>query len=164
MSNYTQTTDFSAKDSLPSGNAGKIIKGSDFDTEFAAIETAIATKVEVSVENTWTAQQVPMGGSATATTTADWNCDTTGQVYDLAVGTDNFTLNAPSNVNNRACYILRVTQHGSTPRTITWNAAYKFAGGADPVLTATASAVDIFTFIGATSNTMHCVGQTKAVA
>ena len=46
MSNYTQTTDFSAKDNLASGNANKVIKGSDFDTEFSAIATAIATKVE----------------------------------------------------------------------------------------------------------------------
>jgi len=44
MSNYSQTTDFSAKDSLPSGNAAKVIKGSDVDTEFEAIATAIATK------------------------------------------------------------------------------------------------------------------------
>lgn len=46
MSNYTQTTDFSAKDNLASGNANKVIKGSDFDTEFSAIATAMATKVE----------------------------------------------------------------------------------------------------------------------
>jgi hypothetical protein len=44
MSNYSQTTDFSAKDSLASGNASKVIKGSDVDTEFNAIATAIATK------------------------------------------------------------------------------------------------------------------------
>jgi hypothetical protein len=116
------------------------------------------------VERTWTAQQTPMGGSATATTTAAWDCDVTGQVYDLTVGTTDFTMSAPSNVNNQACYILRVTQHASTPRVITWNAAYKFAGGVDPALTATASAVDIFTFVGAGSNVMHCVGQTKALA
>lgn len=44
MSNYTKTTNFTAKDSLPSGDSGKIIRGSDFDTEFDAIATAIATK------------------------------------------------------------------------------------------------------------------------
>ena len=44
MSNYSQTTDFSAKDSLASGNASKVIKGSDVDTEFNAIATAIASK------------------------------------------------------------------------------------------------------------------------
>lgn len=44
MSDYTPTTDFSAKDALPTGDPGKIIKGSDFDTEFAAIQTAVASK------------------------------------------------------------------------------------------------------------------------
>jgi hypothetical protein len=44
MSNYSQTTDFSAKDSLASGNASKVIKGSDVDTEFSAIATAISSK------------------------------------------------------------------------------------------------------------------------
>jgi hypothetical protein len=44
MSNYTKTTNFTAKDSLPSGDSGKIIRGSEFDTEFDDIVTAIATK------------------------------------------------------------------------------------------------------------------------
>jgi len=44
MSNYTKTTNFTAKDSLPSGDSGKVIRGSEFDTEFSAISTAIATK------------------------------------------------------------------------------------------------------------------------
>lgn len=44
MSDYTKTTDFAAKDSLPSGDANKIAKGSEVDTEFNNIETAIATK------------------------------------------------------------------------------------------------------------------------
>ena len=44
MSNYTKTVDFAAKDSLPSGDSGKIIKGTEFETEFDNIATAIATK------------------------------------------------------------------------------------------------------------------------
>lgn len=46
MSNYTKTTDFEAKDSLPSGDSGKIIRGSEFETEFDNIATAIATKAD----------------------------------------------------------------------------------------------------------------------
>ena len=46
MSDYTITTDFSVKDNLASGDAAKVIKGSDIDTELTAISTAIATKVE----------------------------------------------------------------------------------------------------------------------
>ena len=44
MSNYTKTTNFGAKDTLPSGDTNKIIRGSEFDTEFDAIATASATK------------------------------------------------------------------------------------------------------------------------
>jgi hypothetical protein len=44
MSNYTKTTNFAAKDSLPSGDAGKIIRGTEFNTEFDDIATAVATK------------------------------------------------------------------------------------------------------------------------
>jgi len=47
MSNYTKTTDFAAKDSLPSGDAGKIIRGTEFETEFDNIATAIATKADL---------------------------------------------------------------------------------------------------------------------
>lgn len=44
MSDYTQVTDFSAKDALTSGDPEKIIAGADVDAELAAISTAIATK------------------------------------------------------------------------------------------------------------------------
>ena len=47
MSNYTKTTNFTAKDSLPSGDSGKVIRGSEFDTEFDAIATANATKADL---------------------------------------------------------------------------------------------------------------------
>ena len=44
MSNYTKTTDFAAKDTLPGGDTNKVVRGSEFETEFDAISTAIATK------------------------------------------------------------------------------------------------------------------------
>lgn len=44
MSDYIKATNFTPKDSLPSGDPNKIIKGFDFDVEFDAIETAIGTK------------------------------------------------------------------------------------------------------------------------
>jgi len=44
MSNYTRVENFTAKDSLESGDAEKIISGADIDSEFNAIATAIATK------------------------------------------------------------------------------------------------------------------------
>jgi hypothetical protein len=44
MANYTKLTDFASKDTLPSGNAAKIVKGTEIDDELAAIETAITSK------------------------------------------------------------------------------------------------------------------------
>lgn len=44
MSNYTKLTDFAAKDTLPSGNAGKLVKGTEIDDEFNAIATAVSSK------------------------------------------------------------------------------------------------------------------------
>lgn len=47
MSNYTKLTDFASKDTLSSGDANKIIKGTEFETEFDNIATAIATKADI---------------------------------------------------------------------------------------------------------------------
>jgi len=44
MSNYTKSTNFLAKDSLASGDPAKIIKGSEFDVEFNALQTAVNSK------------------------------------------------------------------------------------------------------------------------
>jgi len=47
MSNYTKLTDFAAKDTLPSGNSGKIVKGAEIDDEFNAIELNMVTKADI---------------------------------------------------------------------------------------------------------------------
>lgn len=59
MSNYTKTTNFTAKDSLSTGDPNKVIRGSEFDVEFNNISTAIATKIEAA------------GPTFTGTTTVD---------------------------------------------------------------------------------------------
>lgn len=47
MANYTPTTNFTAKDALSSGNPAKVIKGTEFDAEFSAIQTAVGTKADL---------------------------------------------------------------------------------------------------------------------
>ena len=47
MTDYTKATNFTAKDSLPSGNANKIVKGAEIDDEFDKIATAVATKSNI---------------------------------------------------------------------------------------------------------------------
>lgn len=51
MSNYNYQAQFGLKDDLDTGNTEKIIRGSDFDVEFNAIETAIASKVDEDASN-----------------------------------------------------------------------------------------------------------------
>jgi hypothetical protein len=48
MTDYTKATNFASKDSLSSGNSLKIVKGTEIDTEFNSIATAIATKADLS--------------------------------------------------------------------------------------------------------------------
>jgi hypothetical protein len=47
MTDYTKATNFASKDSLSSGNALKIVKGTEIDTEFNSIQTAVATKADL---------------------------------------------------------------------------------------------------------------------
>jgi hypothetical protein len=48
MTDYTKATNFASKDSLSSGNSLKIVKGTEIDTEFNNIATAVATKADLS--------------------------------------------------------------------------------------------------------------------
>ena len=71
MANYTKTTDFAAKDTLPSGDSQKIIRGTEFDAEFNNIATAIASKADTGSSIETTADLVtysPDGADAVDTT------------------------------------------------------------------------------------------------
>ena len=46
MSNYSKSTNFATKDNLSPGNPLKIVKGTEIDTEFNNIQTAVATKTD----------------------------------------------------------------------------------------------------------------------
>jgi hypothetical protein len=46
LSNYTKTVNFASKDNLNSGNPLKIVKGTEIDTEYNNIATAVATKTD----------------------------------------------------------------------------------------------------------------------
>jgi hypothetical protein len=68
MSNYTKTTNFLAKDSLPEEDSGKIIKGSEFDTEFNALQVAINTKADLASPALTGVPTAPTASSGTNTT------------------------------------------------------------------------------------------------
>lgn len=69
MTDYTKTTDFAAKDALSTGNAAKIVKGTEIDDELVAISGAIASKADkVSPTFTTPALGTPASGILTNTT------------------------------------------------------------------------------------------------
>ena len=77
MSNYTKATNFAAKDSLPSGNAGKIIKGTEIDTEYNAIASAISSKADT---NSPTFTGTPLAPTQSTATTSNTQIATTAFV------------------------------------------------------------------------------------
>lgn len=82
----------------------------------------------------------------TLTDGATVNWDTSlGQIATLTLG-GNRTMAAPTNLKVQS-YILHVIQDGTGSRTLTWNSVYKWVAGAPPVLTTTAGARDVFSFI-----------------
>lgn len=47
MSDYTKSTDFAVKDTLSTGNPAKLVKGTEINTEFTAIASAMSSKLNV---------------------------------------------------------------------------------------------------------------------
>ena len=65
MADYAKITNFATKDTLPSGNSGKIVKGTEIDDEFNAISSAIASKANT---NSPTFTGTPLAPTALAGT------------------------------------------------------------------------------------------------
>jgi hypothetical protein len=117
MSNYTQSTDFSAKDALPTGDSGKLILGADMDTEFGAISTAIASKLDNPSTESAKANISVAGASAFyATPTSDQTFVVSGtntkviyptEVYDL--GSDYDTANSRFVAGETGYYLFTAT-------------------------------------------------------
>ena len=68
MANYTKATNFTAKDGLPTGNSGKIVKGAEIDTELTAVASAISSKADLNSPALTGAPTAPTATAATNTT------------------------------------------------------------------------------------------------
>jgi hypothetical protein len=68
MANYTKATNFTAKDGLPTGNSGKIVKGTEIDTELTAIASAISSKADLNSPALTGTPTAPTASAATNTT------------------------------------------------------------------------------------------------
>jgi hypothetical protein len=68
MTDYTKSTNFASKDALLSGNPLKIVKGTEIDTEFNNIATAISTKADSSSPTLTGIPIAPTAAAGTNTT------------------------------------------------------------------------------------------------
>lgn len=95
--------------------------------------------------NAYTAQQYfPAVALTSSSNSIAWNAQTAQAAKHTA--TENTTLANPTNLVDGATYTFIWTQHASSPKTLAFGNAYKWAGGVVPVATPTNSAVDIYTF------------------
>jgi len=86
MSNYTKSTNFATKDTLASGNVNKIVKGTEIDTEFNNIATAIATKADLASPTFTGSPVLPTGTTGVTQSSTDdtTKLATTAFVQDVA--------------------------------------------------------------------------------
>jgi hypothetical protein len=68
LSEYVKSTNFASKDSLSIGNPLKIVKGTEIDTEFNNIATAVATKADIANPTFTGVPAAPTAASGTNTT------------------------------------------------------------------------------------------------
>lgn len=68
MANYVKSTNFAVKDTLATGNPAKIVKGTEIDTEFNAIASAIASKPDADSPTLTGTPLAPTASTATNNT------------------------------------------------------------------------------------------------
>jgi hypothetical protein len=68
MSNYTKSTNFASKDSLSAGDPLKIVKGTEINTEFDNIATAVATKADLASPTFTGTPAAPTASAGTSST------------------------------------------------------------------------------------------------
>jgi hypothetical protein len=99
MSNYTKATNFATKDTLPTGDSGKIVKGTEIDSEFNAIASAISSKADTASPTFTGTPAAPTATTGTNTTQLATTAFVTGAVSDSLTSTatlTNKTLTSPT--------------------------------------------------------------------
>ena len=91
MSDYTLTTNFAAKDGLPDTNPDKTISGTEFYTEFTALETAVNSKADsTEIDAKLDALDPVVSSDGTASFPQDLQITQTGDAGTLGVNTLDF--------------------------------------------------------------------------
>lgn len=111
MSNYVKATDFASKDDLLSGDPQKIIKGTEIDDEFAAIQTAVNSKADSNNSALTGTPTAPTAAAGTNTTQVSTTAFVTRQVNLSA-----FTITESSGVlliNYNGTPVVKITSAGA---------------------------------------------------
>lgn len=114
MSNYTKATNFATKDTLPTGDSGKIVKGTEIDSEFNAIASAISSKADTASPSFTGTPSAPTATSGSNTTQI-----ATTAFVTAAVSTATGSLGTMSTQNASAVAITGGTIAGTTINTFT---------------------------------------------
>ena len=94
MADYIKSTNFAVKDTLTTGNPAKIVKGTEIDTEFNAIASAIASKLDA---NSPTLTGTPLAPTA-STATNNTQIATTAYVVNRIANDTASTLALKANI------------------------------------------------------------------
>lgn len=100
MASYTKATNFTAKDGLPTGNAGKIVKGAEIDTELTAVSNAIASKADINSPTFTGTPAAPTASAGTNTTQVATTAFATGGITAFVSSTTTLTNKTLDLTNN----------------------------------------------------------------
>ena len=125
MSNYTKATNFATKDTLPTGDSNKIVKGTEIDNEFNAISGAISSKADIASPTFTGTPAAPTATAGSNTTQLANTAFVKAEITALSLG--NMSTQAKSAVDITGGTIVGITDlavaDGGTGRsTLTANA------------------------------------------
>jgi hypothetical protein len=161
ISNAEITTELYVSGQLSLGGPLVLVGSSDIDFSVAnSVTVPDLYTLNISVAGTVIASGAVCGGVVALTDGATINTDAhLGNTFTVTLG-GNRTMAAPTNVATGQKIVYRIKQDGTGSRTLTWNAAFRFAGGTAPTLTTTAAKTDYIGFIyNAADSKWDCVAE-----